>query len=224
MRVVAHLYLALALHVAAPGDPPSVTPVPAPDAAKWTELKQQPNRLQVLAAQPASTWEPIDDLDLRTFEAGKYAAFVAPPGRYRVVVTAADGSRTRLVLVVGDVPPDPKPKPPDPPADPLRAKLKAAYDADASPKRQDQAKDLAALYREAAKLAADGTVATSGDLLARVRAASASLVGPDALKGVRQVAAAELVAVLPTDAPLSGDQRAAAAALFLKLAELLDGF
>ena len=120
------------------------------------------------------------------------------------------------------------PKPPDPkppePVDRLRAKLKAAFDGDGAALefKREQAKDLAALYRQAAALAADVTVATSGDLLKRVRDAGSSLIGPDALKDVRRAAGAELAAALPTDAPLSDAQRDQAAKLFVRLATTLE--
>lgn len=127
--------------------------------------------------------------------------------------------------------PGPAPKPPAPvdppkPADQLRAKLRAALDAAAgtSAEKAEWAKDLAALYRAAAKLAADPTLATAAALRGRLKDASAALVGPDALKEVRQVVAAELAAVLPTaDADLTDAQRAGASALFKRLAEVLDG-
>lgn len=122
-------------------------------------------------------------------------------------------------------PDDPKPKPPEPkPIDPLAAKLKAAFDADPVrlDKRRNQALDLAALYREAAKLAQSADVDTAGDLLQRVKAAAGSLVGADALKGVRQVVAGELGALFPADGPLSDEQRKKAAELFGKLAAILD--
>lgn len=123
----------------------------------------------------------------------------------------------------GPAPKPPDPKPPEP-VDRLRAKLKAAFDGDgaALESKREQAKDLAALYRQAATLATDVTVATSGDLLKRVRDAGSSLIGPDALKDVRRAAGAELAAALPTDAPLSDAQREAAAKLFVRLATTLE--
>jgi len=131
-----------------------------------------------------------------------------------------------LVAKLDDGPTPPKPVPPRPPepADPLKARLRAAFDADHQQLdlRRAAALDLAALYREAAKLAADPAVATSGDLLARVRDAARALVGADALREVRRVAGAELGAVLPTDAPLTDEQRKQAAALFTKLATALE--
>jgi hypothetical protein len=125
----------------------------------------------------------------------------------------------------GDVkPPDVKPKPPEPPADPLRAKLKAAFDADPLQldKRRSAAADLAALYRQAAKLAADPEVTTSGALLDRVRQAAGMLVGADGLRDVRRAAGAELSAILPTDADLTAEQRGATAKLFERLAAILE--
>lgn len=122
-------------------------------------------------------------------------------------------------------PPEPKPIPPDPkPVDVLKAKLKAAFDGDATdmPIRRDQAKDLAALYRAAAKLAGDTTLLTSGELLKRVRDAAGTLIGGDALKDVRRVAGGELATLLPTDAELTAGQREAVAGLFKRLAGALD--
>lgn len=122
-----------------------------------------------------------------------------------------------------DIPPAPKPPEPTP-ADPLRQRLKAAFDADPTQLdlRKGQALDLAALYREAAKLAADPSVDSAGELLDRVRRAGMSLVGADALREVRKVAGVELGSLLPTDAPLTAEQRAAAAALFGRLAVALE--
>jgi hypothetical protein len=118
----------------------------------------------------------------------------------------------------------PGPKPPPPAPNPLRDKLKAAFDSDPAQldKRRDQAKDLAALYRQAAVLAADETVPTAGALFQRVKDAAGALVGPDALREVRRAVAGELAALLPTDDALTADQRRAAAALFTKLALTLE--
>lgn len=123
-------------------------------------------------------------------------------------------------------PPAPVPPPvPVPPVDPLRSKLKAAFDAalGASADKAEWARDLAALYRAAAKLAADPTLATAGTLRAKLKDASAALIGSEALKEVRQAVAVELAAVLPTtDADLTDAHRAAAAALFKALAGHLE--
>lgn len=122
----------------------------------------------------------------------------------------------------------PAPKPPEPvppkPTDPLAAKLKVAFDADgaALELKREHAEDLAALYRAAAKLAEDPATTTSGELLRRVKEASGALVGADALKDVRRVVAGELGELLPTDGTLDAAQRKAAAALFTRLAAVLD--
>lgn len=133
---------------------------------------------------------------------------------------------------LGLIEPAPKPVPPKPPeppvpvpVDPLKTKLKVAFESDTADvaTKREQAKDLAALYRQAAVLASDAMVVTSGDLLKRVRDAAGTLIGVDALKEVRRAAGAELAGVLPTDAPLSDAQRLSAAVLFKKLAEILEG-
>lgn len=130
-------------------------------------------------------------------------------------------------LLLPDVKPPVPPKPPEPPlpSDPLAAKLKAAFGEDSTPlaQRREQAKDLAALYRQAAKLAVDPAVTTSGELLRKVREAAGTLVGPDALKEVRRVAGMELAGILPTDAALTAAQREQAEQVFKRLAEILDG-
>lgn len=198
---------------------PDVTPVPPPAAPAWAEMKVPAGEIVVLQAKPSSEWDA--DPAPYVFEGGKYAAFLLQKGETRrVVVTGPDKAKTRLVLVAGE----PGPKPPEPKLDPLKARLKAAYDADpAEPaKKQGQAKDLAELYRQAAALALRDDVASSGELLRRVRDAAGTLVGADALKSVRTEVAAELKAVLPADAALADEQRKAVADLFRKLAAVLD--
>jgi hypothetical protein len=149
----------------------------------------------------------------------------------KLTAIAAELKRQRELLEkLGPDGPAPKPPAPVPPKpdDPLKTKLKSAYDADpaAPDARRASALDLAALYRAAADLARDETVGTSGELLAKVGAAAVSLLkdppGARKLAAVRRVASGELAALLPTDAPLTADQRAATAALFLKLASALE--
>lgn len=216
----------LLLLCAAPAwaDPPRVVPVPRADPGEWAEVAGEPGRLLVLQAEPASKWLLVDEsADLREFESGRYAAFVGPAGgRYRLIVTGPDGTPARVCVVVGDAPPGPGPKPPDPPADPLRARLKQAYDADAGAGKDRAALDLAELYRQAAALAADPAVKTAGDLLRRAKAASDILVGSDELVAARKVVAAELAALFPADGELTAAQRTAAAALFTRLGTILD--
>ena len=226
---------ALALAVDPAPDPKPVAPriklPPDPIQTKAGELGKlrcdtTGKCVRWVALTPGLSLDPIDN--------GRVLYYTGLPGRYTLLCYTAAGDvpsdPARCVIVIGDAPapgPGPQPGPgpgPAPPADPLKARLKAAYDTDplVIDKRREQAKDLAALYRQAAKLAADPTVATSGDLLQRVKAAAGTLVGADSLKAVRTVAGVELAAVLPTDAALADDQRSAAAALFAKLAATLD--
>ncbi|AWM41773.1 hypothetical protein GobsT_71230 [Gemmata obscuriglobus] len=145
---------------------------------------------------------------------------------------AAELKRQRELLeklgIDGPAPKPPTPPtPPTPPApvDPLRSKLKTALDAGAgtSAEKGEWARDLAALYRAAAKLAGDSSLSTAGALRLKLKEAAAALIGEAALREVRQVVAVELAAVLPTtDGELTSDQRAGAADLFRKLAAHLE--
>jgi hypothetical protein len=123
------------------------------------------------------------------------------------------------VIAPGPPPPAPPPKP----VDELKKKLRAAFEADGSDR--DAGLQLAALYREAAKLSQSPDVPSTAELLRRVREAAASLV-PGALPAVRKVVAEELRLALgkSSDEALSAEERKAAAELFAKLAELLEGF
>jgi hypothetical protein len=212
----------------APTDPSAPTlKVPA-------EVKAQPAMITELRAETngkAVVWVVLTPgLSVRPIDGGRTLLFSGPPGRYECLAYTALGDvpsdPVRFVIVLSDAPPGPgpNPKPPDPPPDILRTKLKAALDSDATTPelKREQAKDLAALYRAAAKLSADSAVPTSGELLRRVRDAAGTLIGPDALKEVRRVAGGELAALLPTDATLSDAQRVSSAALFRKLASLLE--
>lgn len=223
MRTLAVL-AALVLGAPARAAEPEVVLVPPPAPLKWQELKGPPCTQLAVKAPPGSEWLRLDEgCELTQLAQDGVAIFsAAKPGRYRIVALPAAGRPLPVVMVIGDAPP---PKPPEPPpTDPLAAKLKLVFDADpaALATRREQAKDLAALYRQAAKLAEDESVATSGALLQRVKDASATLVGPTALREVRRVVAQELAAVLPTDDVLSAEQRRATAALFLRLAAILD--
>ncbi len=184
--------------------------------------------LTLLLTIPVSAQEPksVDALAQRVTELRAKRAEIDKQEAQALADLRAELARIRELvekLDAGPAPKPPQPKPPEP-ADPLRTKLRAAFDADPAQLdvRRGHALDLAALYREAAKLASDPNVGTSGDLLTRVREAGRALVGADALRGVRQAAGAELGALLPTDAPLSEEQRKAAAALFGKLAQALE--
>jgi hypothetical protein len=173
-------------------------------------------------AAPCGAAEPSLDADLaklkemraKASEAAKAVEAFEADLRKRI----AELQRLYPDLFGPAVPPVP-PKP----FDPLKVKLAAAFEADAAAGKKDSAKDLAALYRAAAKLCTSADVATAGELLARVKKAAATMLDPpDALKGVRAAVGAELGAMFPADGPLSDEQRVKAAELFGKLAVILD--
>jgi hypothetical protein len=122
----------------------------------------------------------------------------------------------------------PVPIPPSPPPvnDPLKAKIATAFAADPgtlADKKADAGK-LSALYSVAVeqKLADDPTLTTVGQLIARVRAAGASLAA-DRLPAVRKVISEELTAVLKSpDTTLDPAIRSGATAAFARIEAALD--
>jgi hypothetical protein len=216
---------------AATAAPPSVVVVPPPKAGEWTDLKVAAGEIVKLEAQPASEWESYDGPQLHVFDNGRYAVCLLTPGeRRRVVVTGPDKSKARYVLVGDSKPDDDGKNPPKPPADPLKAKLKAAYDADASESKGEDRKNLAALYRAATDRATtknksgEYADATIGSLLKAVQETSDSFVGTDALPGIRQVAREELNRLFASDGPLDDASRKKLGDLLGRLAEILEGF
>jgi hypothetical protein len=165
-----------------------------------------------LAGQPEKK-ESIEDLAARLATERKAAAATEAELRARL---AELNTLLRDLGINPDAPPGPRP------VDALAKKLRDAFAADKG--KKDDALSLAALYRQAATLARDPGVPSSGELLRRVREASATLVGPDALPGLRTVVAGELAAALgrPSDLALTDAQRQACADLFAKLAAILE--
>jgi hypothetical protein len=219
--------LLLAASTLSAADPPvvAVVEVPRPPAPKWVQFKSDAGRQITLSAGAPAKWVAVDDgCDLVPAPDAKQATFSAPhSGRYRLVCVTADGP-VLCAIEVGDGPPDPRPGPGPVPVDPLAAKLRAAFFSDPEPMaaRREHARDLAELYRQAAALAVKPELVTSADLLSRIKAASATLVGADTLKEVRRVVAIELAAVLAVDAPLTAEQRKLVAALFDRMATVLE--
>lgn len=208
--------------------PPEVVIVPPPKAGERTELKVPAGEIVKLQAAPASEWEIDDNPAPHVFDSGKYAVFLLAPGeKLRVTVTGPDKAKTRLTLVASGEP-GPPPKPPEP-IDALKAAVAKAYADDASPDKAEQRKNLAALYRAASDLATKKNAkgeyadATLGAFLARLQTASDDFVGDAALKGVRQIVRGELNKLFATDGPLADADRLKLAALFTRLATILDG-
>jgi hypothetical protein len=105
---------------------------------------------------------------------------------------------------------------PTPPADPLTAKLQAAYRADPAATKADDLLTLAELMKAAGSLADDSALTTVGQLASKVAAAAGTLA-KDRLAGVRAILKIELAAAFPEDKPLTADVRAAAKATFSRL-------
>ena len=119
---------------------------------------------------------------------------------------------------------DPTPLPPAPPpkpVDPLVEAIRAAYLADGKPRLP--ALQLAALYEQAAELAKSPEIASTADLLRRVREAEAFLTD-DTMVATRKLVGSELLAALgkADDSAITVDERAAAAGLFRRLSAILE--
>lgn len=113
-------------------------------------------------------------------------------------------------------PPEPAQQPK--PADPLKEKIKTAYGEDGSPRQH--ALVLSELYRQAADIARDPTVASTKHLLDTVRSAGTGLVPDNALLAVRKVVRDALKDALGESSalPITDAQRLAASELFTRLA------
>lgn len=124
------------------------------------------------------------------------------------------------------LPPGPTPPGPvNPPADPLKARIRAAYDADpGSPADKRQwAIELSGYYSAAveSKLADDRTITTAGQLIERIR--KTTTLDRTKLTGARTVAAQEIAAVLGTiDTPLDDAKRKAVTTLFQRIESAFD--
>lgn len=218
MRTAALLWLVLAPASAWADDAPSLK-VPAEVSAKPATITE----LKVDTSGKVVRWVPLTPgLSLRPVDDGRTLLFAGPPGRYELLAYTAVGDvpsdPARVVIVIEGVEPGPAPKTPDE----LREKVAAALAKD-KPSKADITQ-LAAVYREAARVAADPAVTTSADLMGRVRRVSASLLGPDALPTVRGAAAEELLAALgmTSDEPITDRQRKRAGELFARLADVLE--
>lgn len=238
LRIALALVLALPLCASAQPPAPPAPPAPVQPALKLPATLTVPSgKLGKLVAETSAKtvkWVALTPgLSTETVEGGHVLYFTGPAGVYEllayVAVAGEPSDPVRVTVTIGDPPaPVPPPAPPAPPApipvDPLRVKLSASYTlaAGTAAQKAEWAKDLAALYRAAAKLSNDTTVATAGALKAKLSAAAGALIGATALTEVRQAVGGELAAILPADADLTPDQRTAASALFARLATLLE--
>lgn len=211
---------------AIPADPGPVVKLPAEATAK-------PGRVLRLSAETTGTtvkWAiASDEADLIPLDAeGKSAIFTTPtPGKYLVLAWTAKGDVPSdvarcWVTVLGDPPRPPVPPTPPGPVDQLTSDLATLYVADPSPTKATDAKQLAAVYREAVGFVDRADVATVVDLANRVKAAAASLVPATSLVPLRKRVAEEVAKVLTFDGPLTPESRAAAKAAFGRIAAALE--
>ena len=239
MRVPTPLAVVLAAAALSPAaDKPAVVKLDSPPKPEWVAVQCDPV-LTTLIAPTASVWVLVDDqpaCELRAAADGKTATFAAAgDGQYRVLVIA-EKEVHRVKLVRATVPPQPMPPgpgpgppppptPPTPPAptDPLTVRLQTAFDADprAAVERTADRLLLVELYAQAATMAADSAVASTGDLVNRVRAAATGLK-ITGLADCRKVIGAELAAAFPDDTPLDDDARKKLAAVFAHIKACLE--
>lgn len=111
------------------------------------------------------------------------------------------------------------------PTDQLKARIRAAYDADpGSPADKRQwAIELAGYYSAAveSKLADDHTITTAGQLIERIR--KTTTLDRSKLTGARTVAGQEIAAVLGTiESPLDDTKRKAVTVLFQRIESAFD--
>lgn len=143
------------------------------------------------------------------------------PGAYRFVAVASskEGDLVRVdFTIILDGPPVPPP-----PTDPDIQALKDAFSKETGATKVQDVATLASLYRMAASTTVrDTTITTVGGLFQDLKAASASLLKPDAVPLVRKVIGDRLNKVVGTDvnAALNRD---AVAAEFNKIASYLEG-
>lgn len=223
-----------------PPAPPKVEVVPEREALPAEEIKVKVGVPVTLKTDRPCKYEPCDEAKVKVVRdpSGLRATIVVPQaGRFKLFVYAADAADPTVKLLVTDGTPAPPPgpvdpptpppaPPPAPPADEVKDKLLAAHKEDGpeSANKADNRKRLVAMYRFAADKSADPGILTAAELLRRVKE-GAKDVTADTLPKTRQAAAEVLNARLPTGPgeALTFDTRKAAANLFAKFADVLDG-
>lgn len=146
-----------------------------------------------------------------------------------VLVVKTDGSvivkspAIDLTIPPSDGPNPPGPVPPVPNPDKLEASIKALYGALQEPNRAKDAKALAGAWKYAADVAASPLVNTPGDILTLWSSKGKELSGPGALQSIQERIETEVDALFPDqDKALTQEQRIQAAALFRKIAGILE--
>ncbi|VTS01518.1 unnamed protein product [Gemmata massiliana] len=218
MRLVLASFLLLAPTFATAQDPPAVPTIKLPPPQKTPAGKL--GKLKVETTGKYVRWIAPHGLDIDPTDNGRVLYYSGLPGTYELIAYTAAGDvpsePVRTTVTIGDGTPVP--------VDALRTKILDALRgaAGTSEEKAVWVKDLAALYRAAKKTCADKSLTTTDQLKAKLReAATALLDGDEPLKEVRQVVAGELAALFAGD-QLTDANRDAAAALFVKLAAVLE--
>lgn len=224
MRLASALLLCGLLLQTVAAAPPEITPIPSPTGKAWKEVEVVADDIVAYSAQPASTWEFVDETFKGfIFENGAAAAFKFPKGTHRVIITGPDKSTTRIKFIAGGdiVPPQPDPKP----SDALVNELKTLYAAEPSPTKRADMQALSSLYTLMVTEAANPTYTSAAQLNATFTdARDRMLKGPTdsapRLPTIRKRCGSEVAAVIGDnpDAALTDASRKAVAAVYQRLA------
>lgn len=207
--------IALAIILGQNPKPPEVTVVPKVDPSKPQQIAVDFGRSVTLTVPESVRWDSCDIagvVELFPSQDGKSCVVVvSKPGKYVILATATTGPAAKIELTVASKPnnnDDDNVKPP--PADPMLAKIKAAWDADPLQLdlRRKGAESLVAVYTQAAKVIEDPAIASIGQHSTQVKAVADQLfkddgIALDSLAGVRKVLADELKAAFPAGPPTS---------------------
>lgn len=160
--------------------------------------------------KPAFVLFPVADVSVAVWGNG---ADGKPPEKVQTVrIKAGQGPKP---------PPGPQPNPnPPPDVDPLAATLAALVGADISPTKAADARALAGVYRELARVGVDA-VATAGQLATAIETARRSAVA-DRLAPARELFGREFRLPTDPDARLTDADRATAKRSLARFADLLE--
>jgi hypothetical protein len=218
MSATTHLLLLVTL-----GAPPVGGVAVEPTLRVPAEVRAAPAAITEITAETAGKvvkWVALTPgLSTRPCDGGKTLLVSGPAGRYELLCyTAVDGHPSdpaRCVVVI-----DGAPVPP--PADELKKRLAAAVEKDRATKAD--VLQLAAIYKEAAKVVLDPDVPHTRELLRRLREVSTALLGAETLAATRAAIAEQLVALvgMSSDEPLTEVRRKNKAQFFNRVADALE--
>lgn len=196
----------------------------ADDKLKLPEtVKAQPCKLVRIQAETKGKkviWIVPAQFEADALEGTKLVGVVAAPGTYRILaITSIEDEPivAETTLIVEGLAPIP-------PEDSLKKELQTLYTADANPKKAEQIKWLADVYRAAVAFTADREIVTADRLAAMVRTARQSKIPDTDLKTIRDRITVEVSALLPTEegTPMTPEIRSKAAQIYARIATALE--